>query len=114
MEGGALMMADNTREAQLLAMLDDAPDIQEVLRPTIEEMTFLESRLDELRKLPFIRVNPNDPTRQKVTPAARQYKELLQQYNNCVKMVTVALQRMPHGDSSPLAEFLERAHELLK
>lgn len=107
-------MADNTREAQLLAMLDDAPDIQEVLRPTIEEMAFLETRLHALRELPFIRVNPNDPTRQKVTPAARQYKELLQQYNNCVKMVTVALQRMPQGDSSPLAEFLERAHELLK
>ena len=107
-------MADQSREAQLLAMLDDAPDIKEVLRPTIEEMTFLETRLDELRGLPFIKVNPNNPTQQKVTPAARQYKELLQQYNNCVKMLTVALARMPHGDSSPLAEFLERAHELFK
>ncbi len=107
-------MAEQTREARLLAMLDDAPDIKEVLRPTIEEMTFLESRLDELRKLPFIKVNPSNPTQQKVTPAARQYKELLQQYNNCVKMLTVALSRMPHGDSSPLAEFLEMAHGLLK
>lgn len=107
-------MAAQTREAQLLAMLDDAPDIKEVLRPTIEEMTFLETRLDELRALPFIKVNPNNPAQQKVTPAARQYKELLQQYNNCVKMVTVAIQRLPHGDASPLAEFLEVAHELLK
>lgn len=107
-------MEEKTREQQLLDMLDDAPDIKALLTPTIEEMTFLESRLDELRKLPFIKVNPNNPTQQKATPAARQYKELLQQYNNCVKMVTVALSRMPHGDSSPLAEFLERAHELLK
>lgn len=107
-------MAKQTREQQLLDMLDDAPDIKEVLRPTIEEMTFLETRLDELRELPFIRVNPKDPTQQRVTPAARQYKELLQQYNNCVKMVTVALQRIPHGDASPLADFLEVAHELLK
>lgn len=107
-------MEEKTREAQLLGMLDDAPDLQEVLRPTIEEMTFLEQRLDELRQLPFIRVSPTDPTRQKVTPAARQYKELLQQYNNCVKMLTVALSRMPHGEESPLAAFLERAHELLK
>jgi hypothetical protein len=107
-------MEGKTRAEQLLDMLADAPDIQEVLRPTIEEMTFLETRLNELRALPFIKYNPNNPTQQKVTPAARQYKELLQQYNNCVKMVTVALQRMPHGDSSPLAEFLERAHELLK
>lgn len=107
-------MADETREAQLLAMLDDAPDMREILRPTIEEMTFLETRLDELRKLPFIRVNPKNPEQQKVTPAARQYKELLQQYNNCVKMLTVALTRLPTGDSSPLSEFLERAHELLK
>lgn len=107
-------MAEQNREQQLLAMLDDAPDLQEVLRPTIEEMTFLEERLNELRALPFIRVNPTDQTRQKVTPAARQYKELLQQYNNCVKMLTVALSRMPSGDESPLAAFLERAHELLK
>lgn len=107
-------MAESTREQQLLDMLDDAPDIKALLTPTIEEMTFLEKRLDELRALPFIKVNPNNPTQQKATPAARQYKELLQQYNNCVKMVTVALSRMPHGDASPLAEFLERAHELLK
>lgn len=107
-------MAKQTREQRILAMLDDAPDVREVLRPTIEEMAFLEARLDELRALPFIRVNPNNPEQQKVTPAARQYKELLQQYGNCVKMVTVCMQRLPHGDASPLADFLERAHELLK
>lgn len=107
-------MADHGREAQLLSMLDDAPDIKEVLAPTIREIVFLERQLDELRKLPFMRVNPNNPEQQKATPAARQYKEMLQQYNNCVKVVTVALTRMPHGDASPLAEFLERAHELLK
>lgn len=111
---GALGMADKTREAQLLAMLDDSPDMRELLRPTIEEMTFLETRLDALRALPFLRVNPKNPEQQKVTPAARQYKELLQQYNNCVKMLTVALSRMTSGEASPLAEFLERAHELFK
>lgn len=111
---GAASMAEKIREAQLLAMFDDTPDMRELLRPTIEEMTFLEARLDALRALPFIRVNPKNPEQQKVTPAARQYKELLQQYNNCVKMLSVALSRMPSGEASPLAEFLERAHELFK
>lgn len=46
---------------------------------------FLEGRLKELKDLPFIRVNPKDPSQQKTTPAAKQYKELLQQYINLVK-----------------------------
>lgn len=108
------MVETDARADELLAMFDDAPEIKTLLEPTIHEMTFLEARLTELRALPFIKVNPNNATQQKATPAARQYKELLQQYNNCAKMVTVALARMPHGDASPLADFLERARELLK
>lgn len=46
---------------------------------------FLETRLKELKKLPFIRINPKDESQQKATPASKQYKELLQQYINLVK-----------------------------
>ena len=53
----------------------------------VDEVVFIEKQLEELKKLPFIKINPKDPTQQKATPAAKQYKELLQQYNNTMKFL---------------------------
>lgn len=53
----------------------------------IEEIAFLEEQLREVKRLPFINVNPKNPMQQKATPAARQYKELLQQYNNSLRLL---------------------------
>lgn len=53
----------------------------------IDEIIFIEEQLIELKKLPFISVNPNNPMQQKTTPAAKQYKEFLQQYNNSLKLL---------------------------
>ena len=52
----------------------------------VEEIVFLEDQLKELKKLPFISVNPKNPAQQKATPASKQYKELLQQYNNSLRL----------------------------
>ena len=53
----------------------------------IEEIVFLEDRLRDLKALPFIAVNPKNPAQQKATPASRQYKEMLQQYNNSLRLL---------------------------
>lgn len=53
----------------------------------IDEIIFIEERLVELKKLPFIAVNPKNAMQQKTTPAAKQYKELLQQYNNSLRLL---------------------------
>ena len=53
----------------------------------IDEVVFLEERLKELKKLPFINVNPKNPMQQKATPASKQYKEMLQQYNNSLRLL---------------------------
>lgn len=53
----------------------------------IDEVVFLEERLRELRKLPFLSVHPEKPALQKATPASKQYKELLQQYNNSLRLL---------------------------
>ena len=70
----------------------------------LEEKTFLENRLEELRKLPFIKVNPKNLSQQKTTPAGKQYKELLQQYINLIK----ALEKLSENENeiSPLREWL--------
>ena len=53
----------------------------------VDEVVFLEERMAELKKLPFISVNPKNPSIQKATPASRQYKEFLQQYNNSLRLL---------------------------
>lgn len=53
----------------------------------VEEICFLEEQMDALKKLPFINVNPKNPMQQRGTPAAKQYKEFLQQYNNSLKLL---------------------------
>ena len=80
----------------------------------IEDMVFLEEQLQELRKLPFIRVNPHDLSQQKTTPAAKQYKELLQQYNNCVKILTGILRKDTPEEDSPLRAFIASRKEQLQ
>lgn len=73
------------RAAKLLEIARAAGE-EEKAAELVEDIAFLEQRLQELRRLPFLRIDPNNPERQKPTPASRQYKELLQQYNNSLKL----------------------------
>lgn len=76
------------RKTELLKIICKAGDADRVkAERLVEEVVFLEKNLAELRQLPFIKINPKDPTKQKATPAAKQYKELLQQYNNTMKLL---------------------------
>lgn len=75
-----------TERAAELLKIATANGEEEKARELVEDIDFLEQRLQELRRLPFLRIDPKNPERQKPTPAARQYKELLQQYNNSLKL----------------------------
>lgn len=76
------------------------------LLPFLEEILFLEGKLVEIKKLPFIRVNPEDPAKQKSTPAAKLYKELLQQYNNCIRILLKLDQESDSEEESPLRKWV--------
>lgn len=73
----------------------------------IDETIFLENQLDDLRRLPMIRVHPDDPYRQKTTPAAKLYKEYLQQYTNNIKALLGVLGKGAQEEESPLRQWLE-------
>lgn len=73
------------RKDELLAIIPD--DSLDLVAEVIDEIIFLEGKLEELKKLPFIQVHPQDPMKQRNTPAAKMYKEFLQQYINCIKMI---------------------------
>ena len=60
-------------------------DKVEILTPIIEEIIFLEKQLAHLRTLPMIKIHPNDPTKQKPTPASKQYKDVANLYSNYIK-----------------------------
>lgn len=95
-----------SRKQDLLKVFAEIEDVKEIVTPLIDDVVFLEERLTELRALPFIRVNPNNNADQKATPAAKQYKEFLQQYNNCIKILCGVLTKNAVEDESPLRAFL--------
>lgn len=80
----------------------------------VDEIIFLEEQLIYLKTFPFININPKNPMQQKTTPAAKQYKELLQQYNNSLRLL-LRLSGDMGGESeeeSPLRKWVKSRKEL--
>lgn len=94
------------RKDELLNVFNEIEDTKDIILPMIDDVVFLEEQLKDLRKLPFLRVNPDNPSQQKPTPAAKLYKELLQQYNNCIKILIGILRKDAPEEDSPLRAFL--------
>ena len=90
------------RKEKLLSLLNN--DITYV--PLINEMVYLEEQLDELRGLPKIKVHPSDPSKQKTTPAAKLYKEYLQQYTIIVRILMRATGADEVEEDSPLRKWM--------
>lgn len=78
-----------------------------VLSPLIDRIIFLENQIESLEKLPMLKVNPNNPEQQKSTPAAKQYKEFLQQYTNVMKLVSRVVGVEQEEELSPLRMWAE-------
>mgnify|MGYP004489823659 FL=1 len=85
----------------------------------VNKILFLEKKMDELKELPFIQVDKKNNMRQRSTPAAKLYKELLQQYTNCVKILEAVIYRNrklegPEEEASPLEEWLMNHADIRK
>ena len=98
------------RREELLSFIPD--DSKELVVNVVDEIIFIESKLNELKRLPFIKVNPENPMQQKATPAAKQYKELMQQYINNIKVIELIiykdkrLQDENEQEESPLRKWV--------
>lgn len=78
----------------------------------IDEVIFIENQLIDLKKLPFINVNPKNPMQQRSTPAAKLYKELLQQYNNSLKLLLKMSGDVGENEEdSPLRQWIKSRKE---
>ena len=102
-------MSNNKRLDELNAIVDTIDGEKAgLLRPVVENIVYMESRLTELRALPQIRIDKNNPARQQATPAAKLYKETMQGYTNAVKILLTALYR---SDSNGADELLNKLRE---
>ena len=76
----------------------------------VRKCVLLEKKMEYLESLPHIVVHPTDPTKQKTTPAHKQYKELLQQYGNIIRILGRVTVEDDSTTESPLRKWArERA-----
>lgn len=75
------------RRKELESLLKGGAQDELKARRLIDEIVFLEEQMADLKRYPFIAVNPKNPAQQKPTAAGKQYKEFLQQYNNSLRLL---------------------------
>lgn len=98
------------RREEIVALIPE--ESLELVTSVIDDVVFLEGRLTELKALPFIEVNSKNPMKQRSTPASKLYKEFLQQYINCIKMLEYVIykeKRLEGGEAeeSPLRKWFK-------
>ena len=99
------------RKEELMKLVNDSN--RTTILPLIDEMIYLENQLDYYRTLPMIKVNPENPIQQKATPAAKLYKEFLQQYTNVVKVISRITTNENDQEESPLRKWANSKREKL-
>ena len=101
-----------TRREQLDEVFKSVGEEQkQLLSPLLDEVVFLEERMKELKKLPFINVHPKNYALQKTTSAAKIYKECTQSYMNAIRILSNLLKTT---DTSAEDELLGKLEEFLK
>ena len=103
-----------SRQEELLKLIcKNGADNDIKARQLVDEIIFVEEQLVYLKTLPFININPKNPMQQKATPAAKQYKELLQQYNNSLRLLFRLSGELGESEEeSPLRQWLRSRKEL--
>ena len=83
-------------------------DARAVVCPMLEEVAFLEEKLRQLRRLPHLEIDGARSGRQRITPAAKMYKETLQQYNSLMKTLLSAMGRNTPEEELPFRSLLKQ------
>lgn len=97
-----------TRREKLSEIFDCVDESEkELVDKLLDEVVFLEEKMVELRKLPFVSVHPTNPSLQKTTPAAKLYKECTQSYFNAIRILLNTLRKVENSAQSELMKKLE-------
>ena len=87
---------------------DIDPNEKSLIDNLLNEVAYLEVRMTELKKYPFISVHPTNPALQRTTAAAKQYKECSQSYMNAIRILVSILHKI---ESTAQDELLKRLEE---
>lgn len=74
---------------------------------TIDEYIFFLERIEELKKLPYIRIHPKDPQKQELTPAAKLIREYSQAIDAKRKTLLMILYRVENSAADELLNMLK-------
>ena len=97
-----------TRRDQLEEIFKNVDEGQkQLVDRLLDEVVFLEEKMVELRKLPFVNVHPTNPALQKTTPAAKLYKECSQSYMNAIRILSSILHKVESSAQDELMKMLE-------
>lgn len=96
------------RKTELNTLFESALSTEQfaTVKYMIDDFVFLEEQMAYYKTLPFIRVNPRDPSQQKRTEAAKLYKECSQSYMNAARILCGLLAKSTGDEVDPVAEFL--------
>lgn len=98
-------MTRREKLGEIFANID--ADQRDLIEPLLDEVVYLEGRMRELRTMPFIRVHKTDPSLQKSTPAAKQYKEASQSYMNAIRILSGILRNTESDAADKLTSMLD-------
>lgn len=97
-----------TRREELDEIFKNVEENQrQLVSRLLDEVVFLEERMSELKKLPFVSVNPKNPAQQRMTPAAKLYKECTQSYMNAIRILCSLLHKIESSAQDDLLRLLE-------
>lgn len=93
-----------TRTEELLKYLGASDPVTVQM---VGELVFMEGELEKIKKLPFIKVHPNNPELQKPTTAGKLYVSLLAQYNANVRTLCRLNGKVETEEESPLRKWVK-------
>ena len=73
----------------------------------IDEYVFFSERIAELKELPYIRIHPNNPQKQELTPAAKLIREYSQAIDAKRKTLLMILYRVENSAADELLNMLK-------
>lgn len=101
-------MEESNRKSDYIKIFENVDEGERILVDRlIDEVVYLESRMTELRALPFIQIHQSNPALQKSTAAAKQYKECSQAYMNAIRILLNVLRKVDADAENELLKKLE-------
>lgn len=102
-------MKTSERRSEYDDLFKDVDDSEKrLVSHLIDECIYYEEQMEKLKQLPFINIHPKKPALQKMTPAARLYKEYATSYMNAIRILLNILRKV---ESSAQDELLRKLEE---